>query len=160
MKGRPMDSLAIRTIRRALACLLVFALALSGAMPAAAQGAGGGSGPGGSQKNSLNPFLTVTQAGDYAAAGTGMRGTGSGTITIASIPPGATVTQAFLYWATVATTFSPPFANGVFNGTPITGVSIGTDGDPCWSGTTTTFAFRANVTALVLPGGNGAYTLT
>ena len=89
-----------------------------------------------------------------------MRGTGSGTITIASIPPGATVTQAFLYWATVATTFSPPFANGVFNGTPITGTSTGTDGDPCWPGTTTTFAFRANVTALVLPGGNGAYTLT
>ena len=160
MKGRPLESLAVRTTRKGLACLLVLALVLSGAMPAAAQGAGGGSGPGSSQKNSLNPFLTVTQAGDYAAAGIGMRGTGSGTITIASIPPGATVTQAFLYWATVATTFSPPFANGVFNGTPITGTSTGTDGDPCWPGTTTTFAFRANVTALVLPGGNGVYTLT
>src|SRR5947208_3638799 len=127
-----MNSVAIRTARRGLAWLLVFALVLSGAMPAAAQGPGGGSGPGSSQKNSLNPFLTVTQAGDYAATGTGMRGTGSGTITIATIPPGATVTQAFLYWATLAAASSPSFASGVFNGNAITGTSIGTDTDPCW----------------------------
>lgn len=112
------------------------------------------------RKNSLDPFLTVTQAGDYSAHGVGMRNTGgSGAITVADIPAGSTVTHAYLYWAVLDNSSNPLFDNGVFNGTPISGVSIGTDQDPCWP-VTMAFAFRADVTSLVFPGGNGAYSLT
>jgi hypothetical protein len=111
------------------------------------------------RKNSLNHLLTVTQAGDYSAHGVGMRFTGgSGTITVADIPAGSTVTHAYLYWAILDNSSNPLFDNGVFNGAPISGVSIGTDQDPCWP-VTMAFAFRADVTSLVFPGGNGAYTL-
>jgi hypothetical protein len=113
------------------------------------------------KKNSLAGFLTVTQPGDYAAAGTGMRGTGAGVITIAGIPPGATVTNAYLYWAIVnGAAPSATFDDGFFNGQAISGTSIGTDADPCWANTTTTYAYRADVTDLVNPGGNGIYALS
>ena len=106
-----------------------------------------------------NAFYSTTINGDYVAAGVGMRGTGSGTITIAGIPSGSTVVKAVLYWAIVDT---PPenatFKNGTFAGTAITGILIGTDTDPCWGYTTTTYAYRADVTSLV--SGNGGYALT
>ena len=105
-----------------------------------------------------NAFYSTTINGDYVAAGVGMRGNGSGTITIAGIPSGSTIVKAVLYWAIVDT---PPenatFKNGVFNGTGITGTLIGTDGDPCWD-PNTTYAYRANVTSWVT--GNGSYALT
>lgn len=111
------------------------------------------------RKDSLDPLLTVTQAGDYSAHGVGMRGTGSDTIVVGDVPAGSTVTRAFLYWAVLDNSSNPLFDDGIFNGTPISGVSIGTDADPCWP-VTTAFAFRADVTSLVFPGGNGAYALT
>ena len=104
------------------------------------------------------PFYSTSIQGDYVAAGVGMRGTGSGTITISGIPGGSTIVKAFLYWAIVDVSEEPSFKGGVFDGTSITGTLIGTDDDPCWIGTTTTFAYRADVTALVP--GNGIYSLT
>jgi hypothetical protein len=138
---------------------LAFGLFVLGVQPALADNGVTAPGTGSAVKNSLNPFLTVTQAGDYSAHGTGMRGTGSGAIVIGDIPAGATVTHAFLYWAILDNSPGPTFDNGVFNGTPITGLQIGADTDPCWP-VTSAFAYRANVTALVNPGGNGGYVLT
>jgi hypothetical protein len=144
------------------ACLATIALAwlVGAAAVLADNGQGGTTGGGAAVRNSLNHFLTVTQAGDYSAHGVGMRDTGgSGTITVGDIPAGSTVTHAYLYWAILDDNPNPAFANGVFNGTPISGVSIGTSDDPCWP-VDTTFSFRADVTGLVTPGGNGAYLLT
>ncbi len=104
-----------------------------------------------------NAFYSTTINGDYVAAGVGMRGTGSGTITISGIPSGSTIVNAFLYWAIVNSTEGANFKNGVFAGTAITGTLIGTDDDPCWL-PTTTYAYRADVTSLAT--GNGGYALT
>lgn len=121
---------------------------------------GGGSDAAGvAVANSLNPFFTTTQAGDYVAAGEGMRGSGSGTITIAGIPAGATVTNAFLYWAILGTAPAPAsFANGAFDGNGIVGTAVGSGPDTCWGGVDSTFAYRADVTAYVP--GNGSYSLS
>jgi hypothetical protein len=51
----------------------------------------------------LSSFYSTTINGDYVAAGVGMRGTGSGTITISGIPSGSTIVRAVLYWAIVDT---------------------------------------------------------
>ncbi len=105
----------------------------------------------------LSSFYSTTINGDYVAAGVGMRGTGSGTITISGVPSGSTIVKAVLYWAIIANSEDTTSKNGVFAGSSITGTLIGTDGDPCWA-PSTTYAYRADVTSLVT--GNGAYTLT
>jgi len=107
---------------------------------------------------SLSFFYSTCIHGDYVAAGVGMRGTGTGTITISGIPVGSTIVKAFLYWAMLDVSEGPNFKNGVFAGTSITGTFIATDDDPCWTGTNTTFVYRADVTTLVT--GNGAYSLS
>ncbi|MFQ5933997.1 MAG: DUF3344 domain-containing protein, partial [Dehalococcoidia bacterium] len=105
----------------------------------------------------LTPFRNVTIAGDYVAAGTGLRGTTQGSINISDIPAGATVTEAFLYWGMLDNVESPALSNMNFDGTPITGTLIGSGPDTCW-GRVGSFAYRADVTSLVP--GNGSYDLT
>ena len=90
-----------------------------------------------------NWFLT----GDYAVAGTGLKNTGGiGTINISGVPctsgvgPSAAIVPctsagavpaypiaAFLYWETVENTPTAAAANGVFDGSPITGLVMGSD---------------------------------
>lgn len=48
----------------------------------------------------LTPFLRLTLPGGVTAAGVGLRGQGTGNITLDSVPEDATVERAFLYWAT------------------------------------------------------------
>jgi hypothetical protein len=108
--------------------------------------------------NFLTPFLSVTIPGDYTAAGVGMRGAGAGAITIADIPAGAAVTRAYLYWAILDDAEDPSFASGMIDGNAVAGALIDTSDDPCWGGTTTTYAYRANVTPLI--SGNAIYNLT
>ena len=102
----------------------------------------------------LAPFLQETVTGDVTSAGVGLRGIGTGTISLTGIPAGATVQRAFLYWATLGTagTFTAP----TLNGTSLTGSLIGQSDDPFW-GSFQSFAYRAEVTALVT--GNGTYTV-
>ena len=103
----------------------------------------------------LAPFLQTAVAGDVTSAGVGLRGTGSGVINLAGIPAGATVQQAFLYWATLGTagTFTAP----TLNGTAVNGTLIGRSDDTFW-GAFQNYAYRADVTALIL--GNGTYTVS
>ncbi len=102
----------------------------------------------------LAPFLQQTVAGDVVTAGVGLRGTGTGTINLAGIPPGTTVEKAYLYWATLGKdgTFTTP----TLNSTPVSGARIGQSDDPFW-GASQSFAYRADVTPLVT--GNGGYTV-
>ena len=83
-----------------------------------------------------------------------MRGTGTGTINLTTVPPEATITKAYLYWSTLGTdgTFMMP----TLNGTAVTGTRIGQSDDPWW-GVSQAFIYRADVTSLVT--GNGTYTI-
>src|SRR5712664_4045861 len=114
---------------------------------------------------SNNYFVT----GDYIVGGVGLRGLGvngfaTGTINIpdtaqpnpSSVPAGADIVAAFLYWETVEKTQSA-FAGqqGFFRGYPVTGSILGNPNAPTsWSsggcsgssnGTTTMRAYRADV---------------
>lgn len=106
----------------------------------------------------LTEFTRLLVAGDYVAAGVGLRGQTSGNIVISGIPEGATVALALLYWGMLDTGESESLNDLNFNGMGIQGTSIGTGPDPCWSVPTGSFAYRADVTSLV--SGNGTYQLT
>jgi hypothetical protein len=105
----------------------------------------------------LVPFINTTVAGDYTAAGVGLRGTTSGNITISAVPAGALIQNAYLYWGMLDNGEESSLANLNFNGTPILGTRIGHGPDTCW-GRTDSFSYRADVTKLVT--GNGTYALT
>ena len=87
----------------------------------------------------------------------GMRGIGTGSITVTGIT--GPVTQAFLYW-NGPTNSSDPSSNAsvMFNGKAIVGTNIGTSGSNCW-GYTNSQSYRAGVTSLVSKG-NGVYSLS
>jgi len=102
----------------------------------------------------LTPFLQETVTGDVTSAGVGLRGLGTGTISVTGIPPGATVRRALLYWATLGTTGT--FTSPTLNTIPVAGTLIGQSDDPLW-GAWQCFAYRADVTSLV--SGNGTYTV-
>lgn len=105
----------------------------------------------------LIPFINTTIAGDYTAAGVGLRGATGGNITITGVPAGAIVQNAYLYWGMLDNGEDAALANMNFNSTPILGTRIGRGPDTCW-GRTDSFSYRADVTPLVP--GNGIYTLT
>lgn len=92
--------------------------------------------------------------GDVVSAGVGLRGVGRGDIFLSGIPAGATVQQAYLYWATLGSvnTYNSP----TLNGTRVQGDLIGRSADTCWN-VQNNFVFRADVTDLV--DGNGTYTI-
>src|SRR5690348_15674201 len=87
---------------------------------------------------SLQPFKNYFVTGDYVVGGVGLRGLGSGgfatgTINIPdkntptmSVPDGADVVAAFLYWQTVEKSQSALAGqSGFFNGFPISGNILG-----------------------------------
>jgi sugar lactone lactonase YvrE len=111
-----------------------------------------------------NYFVT----GDYASAGTTLRGApvvngmATGTISIPStgsnsVPTGADIIDAFLYWETLEYTATPSGGSGTFLGYPITGQQIGSDQagyvDGAFSGTLR--AYRADVNEYLPVGANG-----
>ncbi len=99
------------------------------------------------------PSAAFNLAG-YVADGVGLRNQGSGTITVSGIPAGASVTNAYLFWANINPT-DPGEAMDI-NGTSVTGSTDGTDVSPCW-GNGNIYTHSANVTSLV--NGNGTYSL-
>lgn len=108
----------------------------------------------------LAPFRSLSLAGDVVAAGVGLRNTGAGTISI-SIPPGALIAQALLYWSIIAPQEPPLTAS--LNGHPTTGTLIAQAGDPCWPNlnaadavppTIFNWVFRADVSSFVVSGAN------
>ncbi|MBS3919130.1 MAG: PEP-CTERM sorting domain-containing protein [Deltaproteobacteria bacterium] len=111
---------------------------------------------GGVGATDLVPFETVFGT-DYTSAGYGgMRGLGTGTISLAGVS--GPVDSALLYWHGPSNdTALSANQNVTFNGTNITGTPLGISDDNCW-GYTCSQAYRANVTSLVL--GNGIYSLS
>jgi hypothetical protein len=105
---------------------------------------------------SLAPFATVPNT-DFTWFGYGgIRGNGTGAITVSGVT--GTVTYAVLIWQGPTNNATDNAANAVvtFNGTSVTGTNIGNSSDNCW-GFTNSRAYQANVTSLVT--GNGAYSL-
>jgi hypothetical protein len=96
--------------------------------------------------------------GGYVASGVSLRNRGKGTIALGGIPAGATVRAAYLYWNILGNAEAASFRRGVFKGAAITGTRVGSGPSPCWSGVTTGYAYRANVSRLVT--GNGNYALS
>jgi hypothetical protein len=105
--------------------------------------------------NDLFNFTTV-QDTDWTEAGLGgLRGTGTGAITLAGIT--GTVSKAYLYWHGPTSSSDPNANAGVsFAGTGIVGTQIGFSDDNFWNFDNSQ-AYRADVTSLV--SGNGSYTL-
>ncbi|MHC4707740.1 MAG: DUF3344 domain-containing protein [Planctomycetota bacterium] len=111
-------------------------------------------------KSLLPPSVPLSEVfrtwveGDYVAAGAGLRSSASGTITI-SLPAGAVVRKAFLYWSIMEDSDTPSadLYDVTFNGNPVTGLLVGTAGSPCWD-PNRIHNFVANVTGLETDGGN------
>ncbi len=103
----------------------------------------------------LTPFTTVKNTKWTIAGYGGMRGIGTGSITISGVT--GVVTRAYLYWHGPTNSTSPTAnATVTFNGTSITGSNIGFAADNCWFFANSQ-AYRADVTSLVA--GSGNYSL-
>jgi len=109
-------------------------------------------------------FRATVAIGGIASSGVGLAtrlgGSLTGQIQISSVPvyfggPPASVFKAFLYWATIGG--ADP--NVTFNGTSVTGTLLGATPDTAW-GLGANRVYRADVTGLVAPGGNGSYAVS
>jgi hypothetical protein len=107
------------------------------------------------QANTISLYDTILGT-DLATGGVGVRGVGSGGITISGVS--GTVTGALLYWHGPTNSTSPTAnASLTFNGTGVVGTQIGFAADNFW-GQLNSQAYRADVTSLVT--GNGTYNLS
>jgi len=99
----------------------------------------------------LNPTALAQIGGDYsyAAAGTALRNTGSGLITVSYT---GTVVAAYLIWGIINPT-NTGLDSASINGNPITGIQQSTDVSPCW-GDGYMWVFAADVTPYVTSGAN------
>jgi hypothetical protein len=109
------------------------------------------------QPTTLSTSFQTTLAGDYVAAGVGLRGSTSGNISLRGIPAGATVVNAFLYYSMLDNGEDPSLHTITMNGTNINASLIGSGPDTCW-GVSNSFTYRADVASLIT--GNGTYSLT
>lgn len=111
--------------------------------------------PGVASATDLTLFKTVFDT-DFTSAGVGgMRGNGTGNISLSGVS--GTVTEAYLYWhGPNNSTNNNANANVTFNGNSVTGTFLGVSSDNCW-GFSNSLAYRANVSSLV--SGNGTYSL-
>jgi YVTN family beta-propeller protein len=124
--------------------------------------------------NALNFVDNYFVSGDYVAAGVNLVGSPvtsgmvTGTISIAGVPAGADIVNAFLYWQTVESSTSLPSGSGFFNGYAITGSALEADlpldstwnvtGSPCVTTQTCVMrSYRAEVYPMLPRGTNGIY---
>lgn len=111
------------------------------------------------------PFLDTTLRGGLAVGATCVNhappaegGPTGGTIVVSSIPPGASVVGAWLYWSVLSDLPTPPSGSPSFAGQPITPVRVGeVAASPCFT-QISTGVFRADVRAQVT--GNGIFVLS
>ncbi len=96
----------------------------------------------------LNFFKNYFVKGDYIAAGVGVRGVGSGTISISGVglPSDADVVAAYLYWETLVDA-NTSGAAATIRGKQITGTPIASVTVPRWAGFTQAIVYRADVFA-------------
>ena len=100
----------------------------------------------------LTERTRIEVTGNYAAAGLGMRDVGAGTISL-PLPADAVIQRALLYWAVMDAAPSPALAQGVLNGSPVTGTLTGATSNPCWpSGPI--HGYVADVTGTAVSGAN------
>lgn len=113
--------------------------------------------PGTAAATDLTYFKTVFDT-DFVAAGYGgMRGIGSGEITLAGVS--GPVSEAYLYWhgpSNASTDLGTANSNVTFAGTDIVGSFLGISSDNCW-GFANSLAYRADVSSLIT--GDGTYSL-
>jgi hypothetical protein len=119
-------------------------------------------------QNGVNPFITY-QAAEYATGGVGLRNQNQGSIAISGLPAGSTSQDAYLYWAFLLDTNSPPpavtsmqiirsFPVGPSAGVAtVSGTLVGVGSDPCW-GSAGAYIYRAQVPTSVATG-NGNYLI-
>jgi len=102
----------------------------------------------------LTTQYSTTLNGNYVAAGTGMRGETSGTIT-ATIPIGASLEKAFLIWGmmNIYETPTSDINTLTLNGETVTGTVSAVSGDLCWE-TDHYTAYFADVTGIAVSGSN------
>lgn len=112
--------------------------------------------PGLAAAGSLAEFTTVYDT-DFTAVGVGgLRGVGSGSITLSGVT--GAVSSAYLYWhGPNSSTNNLNNATVTFNGNAVTGTFLGASDDNCWGGFANSLAYRADITDLV--SGNGTYSL-
>jgi hypothetical protein len=111
------------------------------------------------QASQLQHFKTFSNV-DFRAFGLGgMRNLGSGPLNVTGLS--GTVKKAYLYWHGPTNSSTNPNinANVMLNGIPIVGTNIGFSGDNNWLATNSQ-AYRADVTTIVAPIGNGSYSLS
>ena len=81
----------------------------------------------------ISPNPILPGGVDHAAAGTGTRNAGNGTIRLRGVPVGATLLRAWLYWGTVFANPVPTTSTAIFNGTTVRGNRINAPtAEPCW----------------------------
>src|SRR5262249_4237513 len=96
---------------------------------------------------------------DHAAAGTGTRNAGFGTIRLRGISPHSVAVRAFLYWGTIIQAVPPVSTQTVtFNGVQVSGTLIGSCKPPCWPGSLFV-VYRASVIARLSANINGDYSV-
>jgi hypothetical protein len=146
-----MKSNTSKTLSATVFLLLITGTALPSAF--AANGINNGDVGSNTLAGSLAPFYTATlPGGGHVADGVGLTTSTTGAITI-TLPAGATVEKAFLYWNVMVEDIPSVTLNAI----PVAGTNIGIVPEtPCW-GPGVTNAYRADVTSLVT--GSGVYTV-
>jgi subtilisin len=101
-------------------------------------------------------YASKLPGGKIVSEGTGIR-LGGGTITINTIPTGASIPRAYLYFMTV--NGADADADVLFNGSPVQATLVGGSRDPCTANNgSAARVYRADVSGLVT--GNGSYTVS
>jgi len=121
---------------------------------------------------SLKSYSSTSLHGGYVAHGVGMRNLGYGFINITDVPPGATISKAYLYWAVIGPkSMKVPdpnpllpmhvynYARAKFEGHTITGTLVGSAPNPCWGGDSI-WGYRADVRSYLTAGGNDNYYIS
>jgi hypothetical protein len=127
---------------------------------------GGAASPSRAAENPLQPFRQLNLPGGVASTATCINhadpadgGPTGGLLVLDTLPPGAAVQEAFLYWTVLSRVTPVPTGSPELDGMPLTPVPLGElAATPCFINQNHSAGFRADVTGLVT--GNGSYQLS